>query len=117
MVTPSKRTAEFLCEHRHGHRGCGVRSEWINRIDIRHEERIGIYAPQLQFVLLDRTRVLFVIFAFAELCRVDEYRDDDPIRVLPGHIDQIQMTGVQIPHRRHQGDLIARPAPLADLFP
>jgi len=60
-------------------------------------------------------RVSLEIFPFAKLSRIDENRDDDSFRMLTSQFDQTQVAFMQIPHRRHECNVIARATPVIEL--
>jgi hypothetical protein len=49
-----------------------------------------------------------------ELGRIDEDRDNDAVGLALRTPDQCQMTGMQGPHCRHQGDPLTAPAPFGE---
>ena len=54
---------------------------------------------------------MLVVFAFAELRRIDEDGDDDALRMPASEPDKAQMTLVKVAHGRHQRDVITGVSP------
>jgi hypothetical protein len=70
----------------------------------------------VSLVTLERARIGLEIFTLAKLRRVYENADNDPLSVFARQLDQRQVPGMQITHRRHERDVFVMMTPLSHLF-
>ncbi len=66
-------------------------------------------------IVLQRARIACKVIRAVKLHRINKHRDHDHISPLARFINQRQVAIMQIAHRGHQGDTLARLAPATDL--
>jgi len=71
----------------------------------------------LSLVLLFGARITGKVFVRPELGRIDKNADHDPVCMALSTVHQLEMTGVKIAHRRHEGDTVTGFAPAMDEGP
>ena len=96
--------SSFQClgQARHLHRGGEpVR---IHRRCRRDEDDVDCFGIASAQIVVERPRVVLEVALFTELERIDEDRHDDGIREPPSSADQLEMTAMERPHRRNEGN-------------
>jgi hypothetical protein len=88
----------------------------IHLRDIRREQEIGTRRFQPRAIGRLVARIGGEILVGAELCRIDEERDDDAPAIGLGLSHERQMTVMQGAHGWHQADAVAGAAPGRDLL-
>ena len=94
----------------------GRESGGIHLLDRGEEHRVGAGRDELGAIVVEGARVLLEILMRRELRRVDEDRDDHPLRMALALCDQRDMALVQRAHGRHQRHLLAGGMPAGDGF-
>jgi len=89
----------------------------VDRLVMKHSLRPRLTDTiETALVTLQRAGIALVVFPFAELCRIDEYRDHDALRMFARRFNEVQMTFMQVAHGWHQRDVITRLTPVSQLL-
>ena len=111
-----RRATKIFSETRDGNDRRAVVTERINRFILRHEQNVCANVFKAARVAFQRSRIVRKIFFVPELRWINVDRHDNAFRMFACQLDQPDMPGMQVAHRRHQGNMLVMMPPVGQLF-
>jgi hypothetical protein len=115
-MSGTKLAAQDVGNFRHFDARRAIRAVRIDLRDLRHEHEIAPRGLEHRRVLSRRARIVREILVGPELHRVHEDARDETLAVPLRGLDETDVPGMQVAHRRHEHDPFARGPPARDVF-
>ena len=114
-VTGPERATQDVGHARHLDEGRLVFSPGIDLGHRRQKQRVDRRRHEQGAVVLDRARIGRVVLLRTELQGIHEDAHHHAVGARPGEVHEGEVPAVQVAHRRHEGDDLARFRPAPDL--